>query len=822
MATALRKLPRCRPELYFGPQNDQHKFVLKNRRTDEYYQIGAVERFLLSQLDGERDAETICTNFETEFGEALTTTDLDHFLGLAAQQDWLELTNVVPAVANPAVSTPNECEPAATPNGSAPEPSRRARQSVLAWRISLFDPDRLFDWAEPRIRFFWTRGFLLLSACSILSALLVVWANRGDILNEFVNSFHWQTLLLAIVAIGAITLCHEFAHGLTCKHYGGEVHEVGFLLLFLMPCFFCNVSDAWLLPRKSQRLSVTMAGGYFELFLWSLAVFIWRLTLIDSALNFMAWVVLSLSGIRVLMNFNPLIPLDGYYLLGDAVEIPNLRPRAIGYLHAWLRCRLWGGPRPAVNPRGRFLLWYGAASWLFSLALIALLIYGMYRYFGASGGLPGALIVLGLGSLLLVGMARGVFGKEFGLMLARRNIRTVCWIGGLACLAGVALFWKIDDCASGSFLIRPAAHVDVRAPMAGFLETVYVAEGERVLAGDLIAELKVTELDSRIAVGKSALAEAEAKTRDLKAGARPEEVELQQQKVKRLDELVADARQALARTNTALEAELAALDAKLKQYQHEIEYHQSVLDRWAKLQVKNAITRDQLDESQAKVRIAESGWEETKAKRRSLEARGAMEQQTQLATREKELGDARSELMLLQAGCRPEELQAAIANRDKLAEELRFLEQLAENRKIYAPQGGTIVTQRFRDMLGKYYPEGELICEIGDTSAIDLDIGLAEQDASRVEVGAPVTFKARTLPFHTFEATVTKIAPIGFKGEKETRTSVSIYCRVIDPTSELRPGTTGYARIHTGPRPVGAVILYRVLRFVRTEYWSLW
>ncbi len=69
---------------------------------------------------------------------------------------------------------------------------------------------------------------------------------------------------------------------------------------------------------------------------------------------------------------------------------------------------------------------------------------------------------------------------------------------------------------------------------------------------------------------------------------------------------------------------------------------------------------------------------------------------------------------------------------------------------------------------------------------------------------------------------VSKVAAIGFKGEKDTRTSVSVYCRVNDPTSDLRPGTTGYARIYTGPRPVGAIIFYRMLRFVRTEFWSLW
>ncbi len=285
---------------------------------------------------------------------------------------------------------------------------------------------------------------------------------------------------------------------------------------------------------------------------------------------------------------------------------------------------------------------------------------------------------------------------------------------------------------------------------------------------------------------------------------------------------MSSARRDLERAELSLTAELASLDAKIKQSSHEMEYYEAALKRWAGLSVKNAVTRDQIDEARAKYRIAESSLQETVAKKHSMEALGTMERESLLATREKELGDARSEATLLEAGCRPEELQAAIANRDKLAEELKYLEDLDKKRNIFAPLAGTVTTQRIHDLLGKYYPEGELICEIGDTSALDIDVALAEQDGSRVQVDAPVTFKARILPFRTFDATVSKIAAIGFKGDKDTHTSVSVYCRVQDPTADLRPGTTGYARIHTGPRPVGEIIFYRMLRFVRTEFWSLW
>ena len=130
------------------------------------------------------------------------------------------------------------------------------------------------------------------------------------------------------------------------QYYGGQVREIGFLLMLFMPCFYCNVSDAWLFREKSKRLWVTLAGGYFELFLWSLAVFVWRLSIQDTLVHYLAFVVLGVCGLQSLVNFNPLIKLDGYYLLSDWVEVPNLRQRAVGYVSARLRWLLWGARRP--------------------------------------------------------------------------------------------------------------------------------------------------------------------------------------------------------------------------------------------------------------------------------------------------------------------------------------------------------------------------------------------------------------------------------------------------------------------------------------------
>src|SRR5205085_829876 len=200
---------------------------------------------------------------------------------------------------------------------------------------------------------------------------------------SFLSSLRWETVLLAWLALLFVTTCHEFAHGLTCKRHGGEVHEVGFLMIFFMPCFYCNVSDAWLFQEKSKRLWVTLAGGYFELFLWALAVFVWRLTTPDSLVNYVAFVVLSACGVQTLFNFNPLLKLDGYYLLSDWVEVPNLQQRSAAHVKAWLRRLLWGAGRPEPEPHGRVLLAYGLVSGLYSLGFLVASLLVLSHVLGA-------------------------------------------------------------------------------------------------------------------------------------------------------------------------------------------------------------------------------------------------------------------------------------------------------------------------------------------------------------------------------------------------------------------------------------------------------
>ena len=117
---------------------------------------------------------------------------------------------------------------------------------------------------------------------------------------------------------------HELGHGLMCKHFGGECHEIGFMLLVMTPAMYCNTSDSWLLPNKWHRIAIGGAGMYVEIVMAAICTFIWWHTQ-PGVIHYMALNVIFLCSITTLLfNANPLLRYDGYYMLSDYLEIPNM------------------------------------------------------------------------------------------------------------------------------------------------------------------------------------------------------------------------------------------------------------------------------------------------------------------------------------------------------------------------------------------------------------------------------------------------------------------------------------------------------------------
>jgi multidrug resistance efflux pump len=808
MSDLANTLPCCRRELVFSTAGDAGRYVVKDPRAGDYYSVGEEEYFLLTQLNGSQSPGAVCATFAARFGEPLAPNELAEFLELARSRGFLEQ------------SMSNESRTAEPPAIAA---TARPRQSILYWRKSLFDPDRFFTWLEPRIRFSWTRGFLIFSASSIVLAAGIIGFNGEQVASSFAHALRWETAISVWLVLLLITAGHEFAHGLTCKHYGGEVHEVGFLMMLLMPCFYCNVSDAWMIHDKSKRLWITLAGGYFELFLWSLAAVIWRVTMPDTLINYLAFVVLSVCGMRTLFNFNPLIKLDGYYLLSDWLAIPNLRQRAVRHFQAQSSRVLWGGPRGNDEPRGRLMLGFGLASWLFSLTFLSLMLFALFHFMWRLWGWPGAVPVAFLGLASARGLFQGFSVGEVQKMITKRRRRAGLWVLGLGGIAIVLCLFEIGDRATGSFRVRTVNRAELRAPMAGFLNEVYFGEGDRVSGQALVARLEVPDLVSRLVQTQAEVSEVQARLRLLQIGSRPEEIAEQRRRVERMEAWTSLAEADLTHARQALLAELGRLDKQTAEYQVELAAAQDAFRRAQTARAKGAFAEDQYREAERKSQVTQAKLGQVQFQKRHREALGTREAiagldaEAELARRQKDLADARATLTLMEAGTRPEEIEAERARLTRLQEEARHLGEQQQKQAIASPVPGLITTARFREKIGQYLREGDLICVVEEPNGLEVEVALAEQDVARVRAGQDVELKARALPFETFVTQVDRIAPAADRGELQS--SVTVYCRLDSPAADLRPEMTGHARVYTGRRPIGGILMDRAMRFFRTEFW---
>src|SRR5437660_1391675 len=185
-------------------------------------------------------------------------------------------------------------------------------------------------------RWIFTWWFFAASLGLMASAIVLILTHFATFyknLPEYHEFFQWNRMLYLWIALGIVKVIHEFGHGISCKAFGGECHEMGALFLCLSPCLYCNVSDSWTLPSKWRRIIISFAGIYVELVIAALATWVWWNSPDGSMIANVSLCVMVLCSVSTFVfNANPLMRFDGYYIMADWLEIPNLRDRCNKYL----------------------------------------------------------------------------------------------------------------------------------------------------------------------------------------------------------------------------------------------------------------------------------------------------------------------------------------------------------------------------------------------------------------------------------------------------------------------------------------------------------
>ncbi len=474
--------PQLRRNLRFSFQefNRVRCCLIEDPLTSKFHRIGLAEYRFLSHLNG-----------KVTFAEAFARASLESGPGALNEQQAIAVLSwlVENRLATLGGTTPDEVVAEAQDKQFFGK--LRNAFNVLFIRVPLGRPDRFLTWIYPTFQWMCGWAFLLLWVGLVIHAITQV-------------SLHWDRLVrgtegilapdnwlwLALVWVG-LKLWHEIWHGLICKHYGGEIREAGVLLVLFTPLGYVDASSSWAFPSKWKRIHVAAAGMYGEFFLAAIAAWVWSQTepgLVNTlALNTMVMA----STITLFFNLNPLMRFDGYFILSDLLELPNLYTRSTQLIK--LLAKHWllgvrGLKQPDWHLRETWIyLFYGLASLLWRVFIVfTLLIAASFLFKG--GGL--LLAVIGF-FFWIIPIVSGLYRyMKDGHGQERPILSTALFRCGLLVLLCVLLAWiplRVQIRAPG--LLQFSDQVVLRADCPGFINGIHVLDGMDVEEGALLVSL---------------------------------------------------------------------------------------------------------------------------------------------------------------------------------------------------------------------------------------------------------------------------------------------------------------------------------------------
>lgn len=477
-----------------APAGSRTEWVIKDPIRLSYFQAPAEELAFLRLLDGRRSLDQAQQELQQQFpGACFAPANLRQFLASAIQGGLLRSTQAG--------------------FGSwlhATHLRRRARgvrqkmMSLLVHRFRGIDPTFLLRAIHPWTGWMFRRDVMLALTVFTVSIALLVLSRMRELQMELpgvlVSLMTIDNLPLLLVAVVVVKVLHELGHALTCHHFGGECHELGILLVGIMPLFYCDVSDTWTQQDRWKRMLVAAAGIFVELFLAALFGLLWMLSIPGMLHAFFLNAMMVCSINTLLINGNPLLRYDGYYVLCDLLRIPNLGSVSRSVFAGGF-CRLvLGVPNPTAGDFGRWKsvalgLW-GLATVMYRLVVITLVLLGIHHLL-KSAGLEAVTPVLAASAG--GGQLAALFFSVRGAWVSSEDRSR--FVGGLVVavvLSAVILLVPLPHQVSAPFVVTPGLASTVYVQVGGYV-TPLVAPGTDVPAGTVLARLENPELQLEVA-----------------------------------------------------------------------------------------------------------------------------------------------------------------------------------------------------------------------------------------------------------------------------------------------------------------------------------
>jgi putative peptide zinc metalloprotease protein len=383
--------------------------------------------------------------------------------------------------------------------------------NLLFPRIPIWDPDRFLQRWMPVMRLLLSKAGALLWLAVVIGGVATVFSNFQEFktaTQHSINPSNWFYLWLVFVLI---KLIHELGHAFSCRRFGGECHELGIMFLVFIPTPYVDASAAWAFPNKWHRMFVGAAGMVFELFVASICAFVWAYTNPSHLINQLAFNAMLIASVTtILFNANPLLRYDGYYMLSDYLEIPNLQNKSTEYALGLIKRHIFRlkarSPLPPPLQRAWLLVYaiLSSAYRAFVGVAIILVVAWQVPVLGILMAISGMFIwlvlpILKLGKYLLLDPElhrKRTRATAFSLAVAAAVVTTI----------GIIPFW-VHYYAEG--IVEAQNHEVMTTTVPGFVKQIPVKDGQLVHKGDALVVLYDDQLDSEIAQTRAMLTQQE-------------------------------------------------------------------------------------------------------------------------------------------------------------------------------------------------------------------------------------------------------------------------------------------------------------------------
>lgn len=482
---------------------------------DAIYNLAPQTWDLARFFNGQRNYEEVAEMYFQETGKAVSLDDLHD---LADDLESIEFWYKTPQEKNIASLMQSA-------DGRRETLKKKSRWGDLGFvTFPAFNPDKFLVWLDRKVGFIFTWWFTILTLCAFSVTFVIFLTHWGEVSRDTLQFFNFaDKTWLDLAAFWGITFVlagiHETAHGVTCRHFGAPVRSMGFALIYLTPAFFTDTTQGVVRCPPWERVLISIAGVWSELYLCTIATVVWWGTPPGTPIHDFAYVLVLMTGIAtVLLNWNPLMKLDGYHVLCDVIGILDLKENSTAYLSAWLKKNIWRLPVevPYVPKRRRLgFAFYAIASGLYSymvLYILARFVGNVFRNFNPEWSFVPELAT---GALIFRSRIRSLVNFMKFMYLDKKDrvrhwLRTGRQRWVLAAIV-ILLFVPVrHESIGGRFVLEAGDRAVIRAQVPGRVTNIYVEEGQRVSKGEHVAQLRNLLVVSRQAETDAALQRASA------------------------------------------------------------------------------------------------------------------------------------------------------------------------------------------------------------------------------------------------------------------------------------------------------------------------